>query len=149
VLRRLLVTLLFGLVVGGGALLTWHARNQALLVEDDLAAARTLLARAGGFQAGKLGARLDLIDRAEAHAATAEARLLKPRGLDQSPVRPWLRCCAPRSGQRPVRRGWHTTVSCRGLVQRAPQVWQVTLVWLGSTRTTRRPALSALAARIW
>jgi hypothetical protein len=61
VLRRLLVTLLFGLVVGGGALLT--------------AAARTLLARAGGFQAGELAARLELIDRAEAHAATAEARL--------------------------------------------------------------------------
>jgi hypothetical protein len=75
VLRRLLVTLLFGLVVGGGALLTWHARNQALLVEGDLAAARTLLARAGGLQAGKLAARLELLDRAEAHAATAEARL--------------------------------------------------------------------------
>jgi Protein of unknown function (DUF4012) len=75
VLRRLLVTLLFGLVVGGGALLTWHARNQALLVEGDLAAARTLLARAGGFQAGRLAARLELIDRAEARAASAEARL--------------------------------------------------------------------------
>ena len=87
-LRRLLVTLLFGLVVGGGALLTWHARNQALLVEDDLAAARTLLARAGGFQAGKLGARLDLIDQAEAHAATAEARLRRAplRQLGALPV---------------------------------------------------------------
>ena len=74
-LRRLLVTLLFGLVVGGGALLTWHARNQALLVEDDPAAARTLLGRAGGFQAGELAARLDLIDQAETHAATAETRL--------------------------------------------------------------------------
>jgi hypothetical protein len=75
VLRRLLVTLLFGLVVGGGALLTWHARSQALLVEGDLGAARTLLARAGGFQAGELAARLELIDQAETHAATAEARL--------------------------------------------------------------------------
>jgi hypothetical protein len=88
VLRRLLVTLLFGLVVGGGALLTWHARNQALLVEGDLAAARTLLARAGGFQAGRLAARLELIDRAEARAASAEARLRRAplRQLGALPV---------------------------------------------------------------
>jgi Protein of unknown function (DUF4012) len=88
VLRRLLVTLLFGLVVGGGAVLTWHARNQALLVEDDLAAARTLLARAGGFQAGRLAARLDLIDQAEARAAAAEARLRRAplRQLGALPV---------------------------------------------------------------
>jgi hypothetical protein len=71
VLRRLLVVLLFSLVLAGGALLTWHARNQALLVENDLAVARTLLASAGGFQAGKLAARLELIDQAAAHAAPA------------------------------------------------------------------------------
>jgi hypothetical protein len=75
VLRRVLVLLLFGLVVAGGALATWHARGQALLVQNDLATARALLARAGGFQAGKLEARHALIDQAEAHAVAAEARL--------------------------------------------------------------------------
>jgi hypothetical protein len=73
--RRLLVLLLIGLVVAGGALATWHARNQALLVQNNLATARGLLAEAGGFQAGKLEARHALIDRAEAHAVAAEARL--------------------------------------------------------------------------
>jgi hypothetical protein len=75
VLRRLLVLSLFGLVVAGGALATWHARGQALLVQEDLATARELLARAGGFQAGKLSERLSLIDQAERHAVAAEARL--------------------------------------------------------------------------
>jgi hypothetical protein len=37
--------LVFGLVVAGGALATWHARGQALLVQDDLVTARELLAR--------------------------------------------------------------------------------------------------------
>ena len=76
--RRLFVLLLFSLVVAGGALATWHARNQALLVQSDLAAARTLLASAGGFQAGKLEERLALIDQAEARAANAQARLRRP-----------------------------------------------------------------------
>jgi hypothetical protein len=75
VLRRLLVLSLLGLVVATGALATWHARGQALLVQGDLATARELLARAGGFQAGKLEACRALIDRAEAHAVAAEARL--------------------------------------------------------------------------
>jgi Protein of unknown function (DUF4012) len=73
--RRLLILSLFGLFLAGGALATWHARGQALLVQEDLAAARALLARAGGFQAGRLPERLSLIDQAEAHAVAADARL--------------------------------------------------------------------------
>jgi Protein of unknown function (DUF4012) len=75
VLRRLLVLSLLGLVLVGGVVAAWHARGQALLVQGDLATARELLARAGGFQAGKLEARQALIDQAEAHAVAAEARL--------------------------------------------------------------------------
>src|SRR4029453_4305283 len=41
-----------------------------------------------------------------------------------------------------------TTVSCRGRVQLAPQMWQSIEVLAGCTSTTRRPALSALATRI-
>jgi hypothetical protein len=75
VLRRLLVLLGLVLVVAAGTLAIWHARGQALLVQADLVTARELLARAGGFQAGKLPERLALIDQAERHATAAEARL--------------------------------------------------------------------------
>jgi hypothetical protein len=74
---RLLVVLLFGLVVGVGAAVTLQARTQAQLVERDLTTARDLLARAGGFQAGRLDQRLVLVDRAEAHAVNAEQRLAR------------------------------------------------------------------------
>jgi hypothetical protein len=43
--------------------IAWQARGQARLVEGDLTAARNLLARAGGFQAGRLEQRLDLIGK--------------------------------------------------------------------------------------
>jgi hypothetical protein len=77
--RRVLVLLLLsGLVVTGAVLATWQAWNQALLVQNDLVAARALLAGAGGFQAGELKERLALIDQAEARAASAEARLRRP-----------------------------------------------------------------------
>ena len=74
-LRRLLILLLFGLVVAGGATVAWQAKGEAKLVEDDLTAARSLLTRAGAFQAGKLEDRLDLIGRAEAHTVAAQDRL--------------------------------------------------------------------------
>jgi hypothetical protein len=73
--RRLLILLLFGLVVTGGAAVTWQARGQVQLVEQDLTTARGLLARAGGFESGKLAKRLLLIDRAEAHTLNAQQRL--------------------------------------------------------------------------
>jgi hypothetical protein len=73
--RRLLIVLLFGLIVAGGAAVTWHARGQARLVERDLTAARDLLAQAGGFKAGKLDQRMVLVDQAEAHTLTAQRRL--------------------------------------------------------------------------
>jgi hypothetical protein len=73
--RRLLIVLLGGLLVAGGAAVTWQARAQARLVERDLTAARDLLARAGGFSAGKLPARLALIDQAEARTLAAQRRL--------------------------------------------------------------------------
>jgi hypothetical protein len=83
--RRLLILLLFGLVLAGGAAVTWQARGQAQLVERDLTTARSLLARAGGFQSGKLEVRLGLIDQAEAHTVAAERRLggwpLRPLGV--------------------------------------------------------------------
>jgi hypothetical protein len=83
--RRLLVLLLFGLVLAGGAAVAWQARGQARLVQQDLTTARSLLARAGGFQSGKLETRLRLIDRAQAHTAAAERRLggwpLRPLGM--------------------------------------------------------------------
>lgn len=74
-LRRLLILLLFGLVIAGGAVISWQAKGQARLVEGDLTAARNLLARAGGFQAGRLEQRLDLIGQAEAHTVAAQHRL--------------------------------------------------------------------------
>jgi Protein of unknown function (DUF4012) len=53
----------------------WQARGQARLVQADLTTVRSLLARAGGFQAGKLEQRLDLIGQAEAHTVAAQHRL--------------------------------------------------------------------------
>jgi hypothetical protein len=73
--RRLLILLLFGLVIAGGAVVAWQARGQAQLVEGDLTSARALLAQAGGFQAGKLDKRLSLIDRAQRRTTAAQARL--------------------------------------------------------------------------
>jgi Protein of unknown function (DUF4012) len=73
--RRLLMLLLFGLVVVGGAAFTWTAMGQAKAVEDDLAATRSLLAQAGGFQNRPLGERLALIDQAGGYARAADARL--------------------------------------------------------------------------
>jgi hypothetical protein len=55
--------------------MAWQARGQARLIEGDLTAARNLLARAGGFQAGRLEDRLDLIEEAEAHTVSAQGRL--------------------------------------------------------------------------
>jgi hypothetical protein len=75
VLRRLLILLLFGLIVAGGVAIAWQAREQAQLVQGDLRAARSLLARAGGFQAGELEERLELIEQSEAHTVAAEDRL--------------------------------------------------------------------------
>jgi hypothetical protein len=78
VLRRLLILLLFGLVIAGGAVIAWQDKGQARLVEGDLTAARNLLARTGGFQAGRLEQRLDLIGQAEAqHGAPTRTSLLK------------------------------------------------------------------------
>jgi hypothetical protein len=73
--RRLVVLVLFGLIVAGTAAVTWQAMGRAKLVEQDLTAARALLARAGSFESGDLGRRLRLVDRAEAHAVNAEVRL--------------------------------------------------------------------------
>jgi Protein of unknown function (DUF4012) len=73
--RRLLILLLFGLLVAGGAATAWQARGQARLVQGDLTTARSLLASAGGFQVDRLEQRLDLIERAEAHTVAAQHRL--------------------------------------------------------------------------
>jgi hypothetical protein len=73
--RRLLILVGFGLVLAGAAAVTWQAMGQAKLVEQDLTAARALLARAGGFESGKLKQRLDLIDQAEQHTLSAQDRL--------------------------------------------------------------------------
>jgi len=73
--RRLLILLLFGLVLAGAVAVTWQAMGRAKLVEDDLATARALLARAGGFQAGELDQRLELIDQARARTTSAQQRL--------------------------------------------------------------------------
>jgi hypothetical protein len=73
--RRLLLLLLFGLLMVGGAAFIWQAMGQAKQVADDLAATKGLLAQAGGFQTGPLGERLALIDQAEQHARAADARL--------------------------------------------------------------------------
>ena len=74
-MRRLLILVLFGLVVAGGAAVTWQAMGRAKLVERDLVAARALLAQAGGVEAGKLERRLRLVDRAERRTTSAEQRL--------------------------------------------------------------------------
>ena len=74
-MRRLLILLLFCLVLAGGAAVTWQAMGQAKLVEEDLTTARALLARAGGFESGKLKDRLALVDQAEAHTLAAQQRL--------------------------------------------------------------------------
>jgi hypothetical protein len=73
--RRLLILLLFGLVLAGGVAVTWQAMGQAKLVEEDLVATRALLARASGFESGKLSSRLHLIDQAQVHTLNAERRL--------------------------------------------------------------------------
>jgi hypothetical protein len=74
-MRRPLMLVLFGLVLAGGAVVTWTAMGQARLVEEDLATARALLARAGGLQAGELDQRLRLVDQARAHTSGAQRRL--------------------------------------------------------------------------
>jgi hypothetical protein len=61
--RRLLILVLFGLVLAGAAAVTGQAKGQAKLLEQDLTAARAQLARAGGFESGKLKQRLDLLDQ--------------------------------------------------------------------------------------
>jgi Protein of unknown function (DUF4012) len=71
--RLLLVVLLLSLAAGAGV--AWQARSQGRLVERDLATVRDLLGRSGGFGAGQLGDRLVLLERADAHARNAEARL--------------------------------------------------------------------------
>ena len=80
-MRRVLVLLLFGLVLAGVAVVTWQAMGQAKLVQEDLTTARVLLARAGGFGAGELKQRLDLVRQAERHSRRAQQR------LDQWPLR--------------------------------------------------------------
>ena len=74
-MRRLLILVLFGLVLAGGAAVTWQAMGQAKLVEEDLTTARALLARAGGFESGELKERLALVDQAERHTLSAQQRL--------------------------------------------------------------------------
>jgi hypothetical protein len=71
--RRLLIVLLFGLLLAGGATVTWQAMGKAKLVEEDLTAARALLARAGGFESGQLKQRLRLVKQAEQHTVAASA----------------------------------------------------------------------------
>jgi hypothetical protein len=73
--RRLLVLVLFGLVLAGGAAVTWQAMGRAKLVEEDLTTARALLARASGFESGKLKDRLTLIKQAEIHTLAAQQQL--------------------------------------------------------------------------
>jgi Protein of unknown function (DUF4012) len=73
--RRLLILLVFGLLLAGVVAVTWQAMGQAKLVEEDLTAARALLARASGFESGKLSRRLRLVDQAQAHTLNAERRL--------------------------------------------------------------------------
>jgi hypothetical protein len=73
--RRLLILLLFALMLVGGAAVTWQAMGRAKLVQEDLTTARSLLARAGGFESGELKGRLALVDRAEQHTLSAQQRL--------------------------------------------------------------------------
>jgi hypothetical protein len=74
-LRRLLILLVFGFLLVTGGVVAWQARNQAQLVEQDLAQARNLLARAGGLGTGTLDDHLALIDQAKVHTFTAQQRL--------------------------------------------------------------------------
>ena len=74
-MRRLLIVLLFGLVLAGGATVTWQAMGKAKLVEQELTTARTLLARAGGFGSGELKQRLRLVKQAEQYTLNAQQRL--------------------------------------------------------------------------
>jgi hypothetical protein len=70
--RRLLIVLLFGLLLAGGATITWQAMGKARLVEKELTTARALLARAGGFESGELKQRLRLVKQAEQHTVAAQ-----------------------------------------------------------------------------
>jgi Protein of unknown function (DUF4012) len=79
--RRALILVLLGLVLAGGAAITWQAMGKAKLVEEDLTIARALLARAGGFESGELKQRLRLVQQAEQHSRRAQ------HGLDQWPLR--------------------------------------------------------------
>jgi hypothetical protein len=79
--RRALILVLFGLVLAGGAAVTWQAMGKAKLVEEDLTTARALLARAGGFESGELKQHLGLVQQAEQHSRRAQQR------LDQWPLR--------------------------------------------------------------
>ena len=72
-MRRVLILLLFGLVLAGVAVVTWQAMGKAKLVEENLTTARALLARAGGFEAGELKQRLDLVQQAERHSRRASS----------------------------------------------------------------------------
>jgi hypothetical protein len=67
--------LLFGLVLAGGATVTWQAMGKAKLVEQELTTARALLTRAGGFESGELKHRLRLVKQAEQHTLNAQQRL--------------------------------------------------------------------------
>jgi hypothetical protein len=73
--RRLLLLFVLGLLGTGAAMVVVQARAQAGRVEADLSTARDQLARAGGLSGGALRKRLALVDRAEAHARAARARL--------------------------------------------------------------------------
>ena len=57
-MRRLLILLLFGLILTGGAAITWQAMGHAKLVEEDLTTARSMLgwpAPAGSSPASSRG----------------------------------------------------------------------------------------------
>ena len=94
-MRRLLIILLFGLVLAGGAAVTWQAMGKARLVEEDLTTARTLLARAGGF--GEFQFRLR---RGDLHVPRTD--LTEPLALE---LDHFLECC--RTGVRPRTDGWN------------------------------------------
>ena len=87
-MRRLLILGLFGLVLAGGAAVTWQAMGRAKLVEEDLTTARALLARAGGFESGSSSDRLALIQQAEPHSLAAQQRLGSGRCASSAPC-PW------------------------------------------------------------
>src|SRR5512132_1688935 len=116
VVRRLLIVLLFGLVLTGGAAVTWQAMGRARLVEEDLTTARALLAGAGGFESGQLKQRLRLVRQAEQHTVSAQHRLGQrwdpsepDRELATHPTR--SRRCRPRRWPAPPSApgAWSTT----------------------------------------